>query len=233
MGGSAWIDFQMLGVKTKAFVDLSHMDHNGPEHSNAVAYGALWAQAFALSNETAKALVYGNGSMAMRNVLEWSKPGERNTGYGQIGLLLCDPSDSYPPEHATECSRHARMCGTENQAICCGSSVGTFNIGSDGCSSADAQWMECKNDDDVQPGTCQACGKDGQPRCVPHTPAIIGSDGCYNDPPHENIDDICHACGLEGQSCCLDGPDTIGSDGCVSNVSCHPKKREGTCSKQQ
>jgi len=228
--GSAWLDFQMLAVKTKAFVDLTDNTHNDPEHNDAVAYAALWAQAFALKNSTAENLIYGDEAAAMRNVLSWSKPGERNTGYGEIGLLLCkDAGDSYPPEYVGECSGEARMCGLKDGSTCCGCSVGKdFSIGGDGCSSSPSNWMECKGASDIQPGTCQACGKEGQIPCETHTPANIGSDGCYNDPPHEiGSDGICHACGRDGQKPCSKSFGEIGGDGCSSRPTA--EERNGIC----
>jgi len=200
-------------------VDLRGKAHNDPEHNDPVAYAAaLWAQAFALKNSTAENLIYGNEAAAMRNVLNWCEPGERNTGYREIGLLLCnDAGDSYPQEFASNCSAEARMCGLKSGSICCsGAERDYFGIGNDGCQSNPSDWMECKGKNDIQTGICQACGKEGQIPCQTHTPSNIGNDGCYNDPPHEiKTDGLCHACGRDGQKPCSHHSwGNIGGDGC-------------------
>jgi hypothetical protein len=94
--GAAWWDFEMVAARSKAYLDIDEEWHTGVlfDHK-AGPWVALWGQAFALGNETALALLYGDGPASMRRVLPLSHPGDVNTGNSIVSLLLCRSSEGH------------------------------------------------------------------------------------------------------------------------------------------
>jgi len=160
---SAWLNFQMVSARHKAFVDIEGATHDtvvSVQDYAAVSYAAMWAQAFVLGNETAKALLYGTETQSMRRVLSWAGAGGKNVGNGSIGFLLCGaPDEVWPSTDAARCEG-AHLCGSGPGELCCSMEHhGYAGLGCDGCDNSQA--MQCSR------GTCKACGEPGLPPCSP------------------------------------------------------------------
>jgi len=111
----SWKDFLAVMPPNKIYVDVvakwqvpffgGHFEPNFYHGSGP--FVALFGQAFSQGNATAKELLYGDCPRCMRNVLPFARPSQRNTGNGDVGLLLCGESggSTWPMEHAAYCNR--------------------------------------------------------------------------------------------------------------------------------
>eukprot|EP00928_Gymnodinium_smaydae_P037601 TRINITY_DN2606_c0_g1_i4.p1 TRINITY_DN2606_c0_g1~~TRINITY_DN2606_c0_g1_i4.p1 ORF type:complete len:384 (-),score=54.38 TRINITY_DN2606_c0_g1_i4:211-1323(-) len=82
---SAWRNFAMLETPTKIYADILGSflvgGHLGPIFEYVCGpYAALFGLAFANGDQAARELVYGDGPKSLRKVVNYAKPGDRNTG---------------------------------------------------------------------------------------------------------------------------------------------------------
>jgi len=111
--GAGWWDFTNVGTASKIFIDLRDKSMQG--HMEPIEVGsdgpwvALFGQAMALGNMTAKRLLYGDCPECLRNARPHAMPKARNTGAGKVGILLCDGATAWPEEDASFCSATASV----------------------------------------------------------------------------------------------------------------------------
>eukprot|EP00966_Prymnesium_polylepis_P098855 2289378-Prymnesium_polylepis.1 len=88
--GSAWHDFRMMSTPDKVFVDVAGAVHSEPVLGHRGGpFTAYFSQYYALQNESAAELIFGDGPLSIRGQLPIAAAGEPNTGEGRIGFLGC------------------------------------------------------------------------------------------------------------------------------------------------
>jgi len=99
--GDTWWNFRNIRSPAKIFLNIrgivqGHMEPvevglDGP-------WAGVFAQAYSLGNATAKHLLLGDCEACLRNAVPYGLAGMRNSGDGEVGILLCDPDQPPWPE---------------------------------------------------------------------------------------------------------------------------------------
>jgi len=102
---SGWKDFQMVSSQNKVFLNMHGSSHLEPNFFHREGpFIAYFAQFFALGDAAAGQRIYGSGPLALRNILEIARPGDKNSGDGKVAFLACsDGGEAVPPELGRYC----------------------------------------------------------------------------------------------------------------------------------
>jgi hypothetical protein len=88
--GSAWRDFRMMSTPDKVFVNVAGAVHSEPVLGHrAGPFTAFFSQLYALRNQSAAPLIFGDGPGSIRTVLPIALPGAPNMGDSRVGFLGC------------------------------------------------------------------------------------------------------------------------------------------------
>jgi len=104
---ASWNALTAVKSPAKVFIDfrgtILWQGHLSPWLSKISArWSGTFARALGLDDQSALETVYGNGTRSFQKVIHFAKMGQRNTGEGKWGMVLCAPNgtEDWPVEAA-------------------------------------------------------------------------------------------------------------------------------------